>query len=301
MQTPIRLLPSLMQELQALADCRGQPYAHQSALLVRWETDRSNARADVAAMTDLLDTNFGIQSNVHVIPRRGQSFTWDLVAKILELRKTDHDLQEPTLFIFYYAGDAGVPMGDASLQPSLENEGSENFALENEGNYIPWSAINDALCSKGNKDSDVLVILDSPFGDRHNDLHGTTELLAACRGAHYRRMTPISFTLRIRHAVHSLKGDRKSMTMNDLFAALEDQHLRVRPFSTAPSGKSPILLTFKQETSPSTPVRVPPIPQNVIVKLTIPDTTDGLSSFRQAIQELPENMKVDVLAAYQAD
>ncbi|KAJ6024293.1 hypothetical protein N7540_005090 [Penicillium herquei] len=302
MQGQKRPLPSLKRELQALAARRQEPYAQQSALLVRWGLENTNANDDVATMYDLLHTNFGISPQIMVIPRRGTAnSTWELVAKILEIQKTHNSLQQPSLFILYYAGGSGVPVEDGSLQRSPENEGSDQFALEDEGKYILWSTINEALSSEDNKALDVLVILDCAFGG-NNDLLGTTEILAACRGTFYKRDTiPISFTQRIWHAVRLLKANKKSIKINDLLATLESQDCTFRPFHTSWSGKAPIMLTFKQEPTPSAPVRALPTTQSVIVKLTVPDTTDGSSSFRQAIRELPENMKVDVLDAYEED
>ncbi|KAJ5712727.1 hypothetical protein N7493_009195 [Penicillium malachiteum] len=302
MRDQIRPLPFLTRDLQTLTARRGLPYAQQSALLVRWETDKTNAQNDVAAMHNLLNTSFGINCTNFIIQRASHP-AWVIARKILEVLKTYHSPQQPGLFIFYYAGHSGVPVDDAS----------EQFSLESEGKYILWSTINEILLSsEGNENLDVLVILDCPFGGEHREyfLPRTVEILAAGRGTLVsRNTTPISFTQQICHAVHSLKVDGQSITINDLFTTLQARDSTSRPFHATLSGDHPIVLKFQKSSNPSArgsiwpTIGVLPTPstQNVIVKLAVPNTTDGRLSFYQAIQELPANMEVDVLLAYEAD
>ncbi|KAJ5718249.1 hypothetical protein N7488_003895 [Penicillium malachiteum] len=293
----VRLLPELKEELQALATSRRVQYAQQSALLVRSETDNTNAKRDVTTMHDLLSDTFGIACTWLNIKHNSESPTWQVTAAILESLRTRHNFEQPSLFVFYYAGHASLPADDAS----------EQFALENDGRYILWSTINELLFfNKDIKNLDTLFILDSPFGgDKlHHDLPRTTELLAAGRPRH-----TISITQKIYHAVNSLRADKKSITIDDLCAKLKDHDNIIFPVHTVLRGRSPIVLTFKKKPelrspeSTSLSITAPPSTgtQNVIVQLTMPGSANGTSSFAQAICWLSPDMQVDVLAAYETD
>ncbi|KAJ5709102.1 hypothetical protein N7493_010436 [Penicillium malachiteum] len=57
-----RALPQLKQHLQEVADARGKAYVQQSALLVYWQTDNTNAKDDVTTMECLFKNQLGVDT-----------------------------------------------------------------------------------------------------------------------------------------------------------------------------------------------------------------------------------------------
>ncbi|CRL26464.1 Peptidase C14, caspase catalytic [Penicillium camemberti] len=305
-------LPALKAELNQVATARGNVYAKKMGIIIRWDGDNTGAEEDAITMSRVMDT-FNIQCTHHILKTSDPIPGWTLTDKIRKMILDCCNSKLNSLFVVYYAGHGTIV------------DGNLYFAMGEK--LVSWSKIRADLNSYEDTDAmrriDVLGVLDCCYSGAATRAQNsrTFQVIAACgpkEGTNPRIGQTISFTMRLFRAVHHFKGQASaSMTTAALFREIQRQKPRGAPNAVMEtlSGTRPITLVFKDRTISS---RIPRLSthvneKHVLVKLTLhgPSQARGhsqalghryvLESFKNAIQDLPANMKVEISDAYETD
>ncbi|KAJ5735642.1 uncharacterized protein N7483_000767 [Penicillium malachiteum] len=98
-------LHKLKQDLQEVANALGKIYIKQSALLLYWEDDETNAQADVNTMKDFLITPLGIEYIILMLKKNCRTPGWDVLDAMRKILADRHKpAMQPSLLVLYYAG-----------------------------------------------------------------------------------------------------------------------------------------------------------------------------------------------------
>ncbi|KAJ5181122.1 hypothetical protein N7491_000677 [Penicillium cf. griseofulvum] len=293
-------LPVLKADLEKVAASRGNVYARKVAILVHWENDTTGAEKDIITMGKVMEI-FGIQYTDHILKAKDVTPSWNLSAKIRKIILDCYHSKLYSLFVFYYVGHGSIV------------DGKLHFIQG--GKRASWSDICADFFNEQDavRHVDVLGVIDccySGAATREPALK-VTQVIAAC-GPNERtnpRGQQVSFTMRLFRAVQYFKG-QSSVSTAALFQEIQRQKPRNAPlavFETL-SGTQPIRLVFNDRPF-SSGIPRPLLHVNekhVLVKLTlhghsqIPHS-EVLESFKNVIQDLPPNMKVEISDAYETD
>jgi len=299
----VHYLPVLKADLKKVAASRGNVHSRKLAILIRWENDNTGAEEDVITMGKVMET-FGIQYTDHILKAKDPTPGWNLSAQIRKMILDCYHSKLHSLFVFYYVGHGAIVDGHLHFIQG--------------GKRVSWSAIREDFFSESEavRHVDILGVIDCCYSGAVTRAQASTsrvaQVMAAC-GPNERtsaRGQKVSFTMRLFRAVQHFKG-RLSVSTAALFQEIQRQRPLAAPiavFETL-SGTQPIRLVFNDHTSPS---RIPRLPshvneKHVLVKLTlrghsqIPGHSEVLESFKNTIQDLPPNMKVEISDAYETD
>ncbi|KAJ5958370.1 uncharacterized protein N7479_005520 [Penicillium vulpinum] len=297
-------LPVLKADLKKVAASRGNFYGQKVAILIRWENDTTGAEEDIITMGKVMKT-FDIQYTNHILKANDATPGWNLAAEIRKMILDCYCSKLHCLFVFYYVGHGAIVDGD--------------LCFTQDGKHVSWSDVRADFLSKfAEKDVvryiDVLGVIDCCYSGAATRAQASrvTQVMAACgpdEGTSPRG-EKISFTMRLFRAVQHFKG-QSSVSTAALFQEIQRQKPRNAPsavFETL-SGTQPIRLVFNDHTTSS---RIPRPSshvneKHVLVKLTlhghsqIPGHSEVLEGFKNAIQDLPPSMKVEISDAYETD
>ncbi|KAJ5836742.1 hypothetical protein N7447_002768 [Penicillium robsamsonii] len=294
-------LPVLKADLKKVAASRGNVHARKVAILIRWENDTTGAEQDIITMGKVMET-FNIQYTDHILKATDLTPYWNLSDKIRKMIVDCCNSKQHSLFVFYYVGHGAIV------------DGGLHFIQD--GKLIAWSDLRADFFSERDavRHVDVLGVVDCCYSGAATRTQASrvTQVMAACgpnEGTSLRGQKA-SFTMRLFHAVQHFKG-QSSVSTAALFQEIQRQKPRNAPnavFETL-SGTRPIRLVFNDHTPSS---RIPrPSPhvneKHVLVKLTLHGHSqtrghsDVLESFKNAIQDLPLSMKVEISDAYETD
>ncbi|KAJ5945316.1 hypothetical protein N7516_005484 [Penicillium verrucosum] len=286
-----RKLPDLEAALKKVASARSKFHVRKVGLLVRWENDDAGADNDLVTMESILKP-LGVECNTFVISNSEKTPAWNLQEKLRKVLGPCIRSSLPSLFIFYYAGHAGI------------HDNSLHFTSRHK--RIQWDAVRIHLQTAESVDS--LVILDcchAAAAARSPSSTTNIHIIAAC-GVHEiasERSNCASFTQRLFQAMKKFK-DQGNFTTAEWYQQVQLEKPKNVPYAVFEtlSGTGTIGLVFS-DTSPSClPRPVSGVSQKqVIVKLTLEGQRDTVGSFSKAVRSLPPNMKVEVCSAFETD
>ncbi|KAJ5773280.1 hypothetical protein N7457_008176 [Penicillium paradoxum] len=292
-------LRELKADLKKVATARGPVYTRKVAILVCWEDDDTGAKQDLITMSGVLE-DFGIQCTNHMLRTADETPGWTLSHKIQQMLLDCAHSKLQSLFVFYYAGHGTIVDGKMSFVSNSKT--------------VSWPSLYAIFTSEEDANVHVLTVLDCchAAGATRSQTPRTIQIIAACDAEETTSPRPqkVSFTMRLFRAVQHFRG-QSNVTTAALFQEIQRQKPRTTPSAIMEtlSGTQPINLIFKDHTAPS---RIPRLSSHtkavhVLVKLTlhgqsqVPGHSELLPSFQTAIRELPANMQVDVMDAYETD
>ncbi|CAI7630664.1 unnamed protein product [Penicillium bialowiezense] len=281
----ISKLPEFEGKLHKLAFTRSKLHEQKVGLLVRWESDDTDAENDLVTMESTLH-QIGVKCTTYVIPSSKDRPHWDLRGEIFKLLDPIVKSYTHSLFVFYYAGQSELHDGDLCFTSGNKS--------------ISWFSISGIL--EAAEPVDTLAILDCGHANsasRHTTYADTNiHVIARCGTDEVtaNRSNHTSFTQRVSHAMQKFKGQEK-FTTTEWY-----QQMQLENPENAPHAR------FNDETSSRLSQPPPqPIyrmsPQHVLVNLTLDGQrdTDTLESFSRAICYLPANMEVQIRDASESD
>lgn len=292
----ISKLSDVERKLKELASSRSRLHEQKIGLLVRWEDDDTAVENDLKTMESTL-SQIGVKCHTYVILSSDKLPAWNLNDKIRELISPYGRMSIPSLFVFYYAGQA-----------RLQNH-SLHFTTR--GNSLQWRHIHNTLQLEHSVDS--LAILDCCYAGvgRQTTFAEDTNIhvIARC-GTHEVAANPSKrtcFTQRLSHAMRKFKGQGE-FTTAEWYQQIQLEKSKDAPhavFETL-SGTGIISLKFSDDTSSRLPQPFPrPISgiskKYVLVKLTLEGERDVVESFSRAVRQLPPHMKVEIRDAFETD
>ncbi|KOS36954.1 hypothetical protein ACN38_g12275 [Penicillium nordicum] len=286
-----RKLPDLEAALKKVASARSKFYVRKIGMLIRWENDETGAENDMVTMESILKP-LGVECNRFVIPDSDKTPAWNLNEKLSKVLGQCVRSSLPSLFLLYYAGDAGL---------------YDNYLyFTSPHKRIQWDLLRVILQCAETVDS--LVILDcchAAAAARSPSSTTNIHIIAAC-GVHEiasERSNCASFTQRLFQAMKKFKN-QGNFTTAEWYQQVQLEKPKNVPYAVFEtlSGTGTIGLVFS-DTSPSClPRPVSGVKQKqVMVKLTLEGQRDTVGSFSKAVRSLPPNMKVEICSAFETD
>ncbi|CAG8885798.1 unnamed protein product [Penicillium egyptiacum] len=294
-------LPVLKADLKKVAASRGNVHARKVAILIRWENDTTGAEEDIITIGKVMET-FDLQYTDHILKAKDPTPGWNLSAKIRKMILDCYHSKLHSVFVFYYVGHGAIVDG--------------NLYFIQDGKRVSWSDIRADFFSEDDavRHVDILGVIDCCYSGAATRAQASRaiQVMAACgpNEGTSPRGQKASLTMRLFGAVQRFKGQSSVFTAA-LFQEIQRQKPRTAPsavFETL-SGTQPIRLVFNDH-APSSRIPRPSSHVNekhVLVKLTlhghsqIPGHSEVLESFKNAIQDLPPSMKVEISDAYETD
>ncbi|KAJ5138281.1 uncharacterized protein N7515_003129 [Penicillium bovifimosum] len=290
-RTPlVHHLRKLKADLEKVAASPGNVYERKVALLVRWDNDTTGETKDIGTMTDTMKT-FGIQCTNFLLQAKDEGQGSTLRHKISTMIAECRASKVHSLFVFYYVGHGAIA-GDGSLYFVQGDNGISWTKIRGELVYDVYEEKDRASMRR----VDVLCVLDCCYSGAATRAGATAgnvaQVLAACgpRETTQARDPSTSFTMRLFSAAHHFRqAGQATVSTAALFQRMQEERTPTTPHAVLET-----LLRHVNE-------------KRVLVKLTLhgrspmPGHSDVFENFKQAIQNLPPNMKVEISDAYETD